>query len=207
MAGRPRLRNGPGHCCPPCNGWGRSFLAAVVYFLLRPIRMRQRSFMVEHAAEIPAIDPAAASLAFHEVVGIVTIAANWSADELAARDYPIFVKIVRYFGHHDFGCIAGRARRSGTAAGTGTRSFPRPLRMVLADPSVIIAARAVSHGKDPSPLAVDLLFQDRRRFEDDYATRRNHRPRASFRVSTAGALTSLANFPHSLCLCSGPRHN
>ena len=60
--------------------------------------MRQRSFMVEHAAEIPAIDPAAASLSFHEVVGVVVIATNRSADELAARDYPVFDEIVRHSG-------------------------------------------------------------------------------------------------------------
>ena len=106
--------------------------------------------MVEHAAEIPAIDPAAASLSFHEVVGVVVIATNRSADELAARDYPVFDEIVRHSGHRHFGCIAGRARRSGTTAVTGTRSFPRPVRMVFADPSVIIAAWAVSHAKDPS---------------------------------------------------------
>jgi hypothetical protein len=41
------------------------------FFLLRPIRMRQRSFMVKHAPKVPAIDPAAASLTSHEVVGIV----------------------------------------------------------------------------------------------------------------------------------------
>src|SRR6188768_3812340 len=150
--------------------------------------MRQRSFMVEHAAEIPAIDPAAASLASHELVGIVAVAANWLADELAARDYPVFDEIFRHSGHRHFGCIAGRARRSGTTAVTGTRSFPRPVRMVFADPSVIIAARAVSHAKDPSPLAVDLLFQDRRGFEENYATRRNHRLRAGFRVSTKALL-------------------
>ena len=112
--------------------------------------MRQRSFMVEHAAEIPAIDPAAASLASHEVIGIGAVAANRSADEFAARDCAIFEEIVRHFGHRRFGC-AGRARGSGTAAFTGTWSFPRFLRMVLADPSEIIAARAVSHAKNPSP--------------------------------------------------------
>ena len=71
--------------------------------------MRQRSFMVEHAAEVPAIDPAAASLAFHEVIGVV-----------ATLDCSIFDEIVRHFGHSPFGCITGRARRSGTAAVTGT---------------------------------------------------------------------------------------
>ena len=112
--------------------------------------MRQRSFMDEQAAEIPAIDPAAASLASHEVIGIGAVAANRSADEFAARDCAIFEEIVRHFGHRRFGC-AGRARGSGTAAFTGTWSFPRFLRMVLADPSEIIAARAVSHAKNPSP--------------------------------------------------------
>jgi len=144
--------------------------------------------MVEHTAEIPAIDPATASLTSHEVVGIIAIAANRFADEPASWDCPIFDEIVRHFGHRHFGYITGGARRSGTAAGTGTRSFPRPLRMVLADPSVIIAARAVSHANDPSRLAVDLLFQDRRGFEDDYATRRNRRLRAGFRVSTKALL-------------------
>jgi hypothetical protein len=81
--------------------------------------MRQRSFMVEHAAKVLAIDPTAASLAFHEVIGVVAIATNPYADELATLDCPIFDEIVRHFGHSHFGC-AGRARRSGTAAGTGT---------------------------------------------------------------------------------------
>jgi len=47
--------------------------------------------MVEHAAEVPAIDPAAARLTSHEVVGVVaTAAANPFADELATLDCPIF---------------------------------------------------------------------------------------------------------------------
>jgi hypothetical protein len=113
--------------------------------------MRQWSFMVEHAAKVAAIGPAAARLASHEVIGIGAVAANWFADELAARDRSILEEIVRHFGHRHFRCIAGRARRSGTAACTGTRSFP--LRMVLADPSVIIAARAVSHANTSHPNA------------------------------------------------------
>ena len=55
--------------------------------------MGQRSFMVEQTAEVPAIDPAAASLASHEVVGVFAIAANRFADELAARDCPMFDEI------------------------------------------------------------------------------------------------------------------
>ena len=121
--------------------------------------MRQWSFMIEHAAEIRAIDPAAACLAFHEVVGIIVIATNRFADELAARDGAIFEKVARHFRHSHFGCITGRARRSGTAAVAGARSFPRPLRMVLADPSVIIAARAVSHGKTPHRLPLICCFR------------------------------------------------
>jgi hypothetical protein len=113
--------------------------------------MRQRSFMVEHAAEVPAIDPAAASLASYEGPGLVAYVANRAADVLAARDYPIFDEIVRHFRLGRLGSITGGARRSCTAAVTGTWSFPRPLRMVLADPSEIIAARAVSHAKNPSP--------------------------------------------------------
>jgi hypothetical protein len=107
--------------------------------------------MVKHAPKVPAIDPAAASLASHEVLGIVALNPHRPADVLAARDYPIFEEFVWHFGHRHFGCIAGRARRSGTAAATGTWSFPRPLRMVLADPSAIIASRAVSHAKHLSP--------------------------------------------------------
>ena len=87
--------------------------------LVSLVWMRQRSFMVEHAAKVLAIDPTAASLAFHEVIGVVAIATNPYADELATLDCPIFDEIVRHFGHSHFGC-AGRARRSGTAAGTGT---------------------------------------------------------------------------------------
>src|SRR4051812_13573851 len=90
--------------------------------------MRQRSFMVKHAPKVPAINPAAASLASHEVVGIVALNPHRPADVLAARDYPIFEEVVWHFGHRYFGWIAGRARRSGTAAATGTWSFPRPLR-------------------------------------------------------------------------------
>ena len=110
--------------------------------------------MVEHAAEIPAIDPATASLTSHEVVGIIAIAANRFADEPASWDCPILYEIVRYFGHRHFGWIAGRALRSGTTADTGTWSLPRPLRMVLADPTAIITARAVSHAKHPSTKSV-----------------------------------------------------
>jgi hypothetical protein len=38
------------------------------------------------------------------------------------------------------------------------------------------------------PLAVDLLFQDRRGFEDAYATRRNRRLSAGFRIATKALL-------------------
>jgi hypothetical protein len=48
--------------------------------------MRQRSFLVKHAPKVPAIDPAAASLASHEAVGIVALNPHWPADVLAARD-------------------------------------------------------------------------------------------------------------------------
>ena len=50
-------------------------------------------------------------------------------------DCPIFDEIVRHLGHRHFGCIAGWARLPGAAAVTGTRAFPRAIRMVLADPS------------------------------------------------------------------------
>ena len=54
----------------------------------------QRSFMIEHAAKIPAIDPAATGFAFDEMLRLVRWrAADPLANILAARD--VFAKAFR----------------------------------------------------------------------------------------------------------------
>jgi hypothetical protein len=55
--------------------------------LLRAIRMRQRPLMVEHHAEIAAIDPRTARLAFDEVLGLVVRRVDRFADIFSARNF------------------------------------------------------------------------------------------------------------------------
>ncbi len=49
--------------------------------------MRERPLVLEYAPEIAAIDPAAARLAFYEVLGLVGRRGNRFADVFSARDF------------------------------------------------------------------------------------------------------------------------
>jgi hypothetical protein len=55
--------------------------------------MRERPLVVEYAAKIAAIDPAAARLAFYEVLGFVGRRVDRFADVFAARDFWSFVSL------------------------------------------------------------------------------------------------------------------